>query len=106
MYPATATYYGLRTPTGHQFTTDSWKALLHAVDPASSLTPSFSDFADAVVEVSGRIGTLHEFTSAFERHKVIGILTGSGGIIDEITVILEKAGRGMGRVVMDDDPRA
>jgi len=38
MYPATATYYRLRTPTGHQFTTDGWKALLHAVDPASSAT--------------------------------------------------------------------
>lgn len=63
------------------------------------------DFADAVIEISGRIGTLHEFTSAFERHKVIGILTGSGGIIDEIPIIMEKAHRGNGRVVTHDDPK-
>jgi hypothetical protein len=60
--------------------------------------------ADAVVSVSGRIGSLHEFTSAFERHKVIGLLLHSGGLSDEIPIILEKAQRGMGRVVMHADP--
>lgn len=64
------------------------------------------DFADAVIEVSGRIGTLHEFATAFERNKVIGILSGSGGIIDEIPRILDKAGRGRGRVIVNDDPKA
>ena len=49
MYPATAGYYGLRTPTGHQFTTDAWRALLGAVDPASSATATFSDFTDKAV---------------------------------------------------------
>lgn len=63
------------------------------------------DFADALIEISGRIGTLHEFTSAFERNKVVGILTGSGGIIDEIPIIMEKAGRGQGRVVTHADPK-
>lgn len=63
------------------------------------------DFSDAVIEISGRIGTLHEFTTAFERNKVIGILTGSGGIIDEIPIIMEKAKRGRGRVVLHDEPK-
>ncbi|HSI20415.1 MAG TPA: hypothetical protein VLA04_01730 [Verrucomicrobiae bacterium] len=63
------------------------------------------DFADAVIEVSGRIGTLHEFTHAFERNKVIGILSGSGGIIDDIPLLMEKAHRGHGRVVINDDPK-
>lgn len=49
MYPATAPFYGLRSPTGHQFTTDAWKALLHAVDPASSATATFSDFTAKAV---------------------------------------------------------
>jgi Bacterial membrane protein YfhO len=52
MYPATSEYYGLRTPTGHQFTTDPWKALLHAVDPTSQLTPTFSDFNAKTVNAS------------------------------------------------------
>jgi uncharacterized protein (TIGR00725 family) len=63
------------------------------------------DVSDAVIEVSGRIGTLHEFTSAFERHKVIGILAHSGGIIDEIPRLLEEAHRGFGRVIVDADPK-
>lgn len=62
------------------------------------------DFADAVIQVSGRIGSLHEFTTAFERHKIIGLLLHSGGIIDEIPEILEMSHRGFGRVIMDPDP--
>ncbi len=63
------------------------------------------DMADAVIEISGRVGTLHEFTHAFERHMIIGILLHSGGTIDEIPVILKMAHRGMGRVIMHEDPK-
>lgn len=63
------------------------------------------DMADAVVSVSGRIGSLHEFTSAFERHKVIGLLLHSGGLSDDIPELLEKAHRGNGRVIMHSDPK-
>lgn len=60
--------------------------------------------ADAVVTVCGRIGTLNEFTDAFEDQKPQGILTGTGGTTDMIKDIIEKAGRGMGKVVFDPDP--
>lgn len=63
------------------------------------------DVADAVIEVSGRIGSLHEFTSAFERHKIIGVLLHSGGLSDEIPEILEQAHRGYGRVILHADPK-
>lgn len=49
MYPATSAYYGLRTPTGHQFTTDAWKSLLLAVDSRAMWTPTFSWFTPGVV---------------------------------------------------------
>lgn len=52
MYPATGKYYGLRTPTGHEFTVDAWKALLRAVDPTSQITPGFSSFSQGVVNAS------------------------------------------------------
>ena len=52
MYPATSRYYGLRTPTGHEFTTDAWKSLLQAVDPTSQITPTFSDFNVKTVNAS------------------------------------------------------
>lgn len=62
------------------------------------------DLADAVISVSGRIGSLHEFTTAFERNKIIGVLLNSGGMADEIPELLDKAQRGMGRVILHDDP--
>jgi uncharacterized protein (TIGR00725 family) len=60
--------------------------------------------ADAVIEVCGRIGTLNEFTIAFEDQKPIGILTGTGGITDEIDHILKVSKRGRRGIVFDDDP--
>ncbi len=61
--------------------------------------------ADAVIITCGRIGTLNEFTIAFEDNKPIGILTGTGGMADEIKDILAKAHRGMGKTVFDSDPK-
>jgi uncharacterized protein (TIGR00725 family) len=63
------------------------------------------DLADAVIEISGRIGTLHEFTHAFERDKIIGVLLHSGGTIDEIPEILHRAERGNRKVIFSDSPK-
>lgn len=61
--------------------------------------------ADAVLITCGRMGTLNEFTIAFEDNKPIGVLTGTGGMADDIEDILKKAHRGMGKVVFDADPK-
>jgi len=61
--------------------------------------------ADAVIVVCGRIGTLNEFTTAFEERKVVGVLVGSGGIEAEIDDILTKAERGRRYIVFDEDPK-
>lgn len=61
---------------------------------------------DAVIFICGRIGTLNEFTIAFEDKKPIGILTESGGIVDELTNILEVSKRGHNNIVWDSDPKA
>lgn len=63
-----------------------------------------TNLSDAVITVCGRIGTLNEFTTTFEEHKIIGVLLGSGGISDEIPHIIEVAERGPGRVIYDHDP--
>lgn len=60
--------------------------------------------ADAAIFICGRVGTLNEFTIAFEDHKPIGILTGTGGITDEIKELLATAERGSHNVIYDDDP--
>ena len=60
--------------------------------------------ADAVLVSCGRMGTLNEFTIAFEDDKPIGVLTGTGGIADELTELIEKTYRGKGKVIFDPDP--
>jgi len=61
--------------------------------------------ADAVIVVCGRIGTLNEFTTAFEDRRVVGVLTKTGGIQEDIDEILHDAKRGRKRIVFDDDPK-
>ncbi len=62
--------------------------------------------ADAVITIYGRVGTLNEFTIAFEDKKPQGVLIGTGGESDELEHILKIAHRGMGKVVFDPDPKA
>jgi len=62
--------------------------------------------ADAVIVGCGRLGTLNEFTIAFEDNKPIGVLEGEWQTDDIIKEIIEKAHRGAGKVVYDSDPAA
>lgn len=61
--------------------------------------------ADAVIVICGRMGTLNEFTIAFEDNKIIGILEGSGGTADTIRGLVAQAHRGQGKIVYDSDPK-
>jgi uncharacterized protein (TIGR00725 family) len=61
--------------------------------------------SDAVIVVCGRIGTLNEFTTAFEDKRIVGVLTGTGGTESLIDEILKEAKRGQKRIVFDDDPK-
>ncbi|HLD71818.1 MAG TPA: hypothetical protein VI873_04380 [Candidatus Peribacteraceae bacterium] len=61
--------------------------------------------SDAVVIVGGGVGSLNEFTIAYEEGRPIGILTHTGGISNSIPHILELCQREMPpNLVMDDDP--
>jgi uncharacterized protein (TIGR00725 family) len=60
---------------------------------------------DIVIFISGSIGSLNEFTIAYDEGKTIGCLTGTGGAADEIerlTQVLRKETKS--RVFYDDDP--
>lgn len=61
--------------------------------------------ADAVIVVCGRIGTLNEFTIAFEDRKPIGVLEGTGGTADQLREIVAKGHRGPGKTVFASDPK-
>lgn len=59
---------------------------------------------DAVIFICGRIGTLNEFTIAFEDKKPIGVLTETGGVSEEIDHLLEVSKRGRNKIVLSSDP--
>ncbi|MBI2038843.1 MAG: LOG family protein [Candidatus Niyogibacteria bacterium] len=61
--------------------------------------------ADGIVLGCGRMGTLNEFTIAFEDKKPVGVLTQTGGTADLIQEIVEKSHRGSGNIVYDPDPK-
>lgn len=61
--------------------------------------------ADAIINVCGRIGTLNEFSIAFEDKKPIGIMEGTGGLIDDFRDIIARGYRGPGKIVYDTDPK-
>lgn len=61
--------------------------------------------SDAVIEVCGRIGTLNEFTIAFEDQKPIGVMEGCGGTSVLIREIIDKGKRGPGKLVYEQDPK-
>lgn len=60
--------------------------------------------ADATIMIDGRVGTLNEFTVAFEENEIVGVLEGSGGTADLVRLILEKARKGSRKVIFDTDP--
>src|SRR3989338_8083925 len=60
---------------------------------------------DAVICGCGRIGTIHEFTVAFEDDKAIGIFEGPWEMGNELKEIFEKSHRPNSKVVSGTDPK-
>lgn len=60
--------------------------------------------SDATIMIDGRMGTLNEFTAAYEENEVVGVLEGSGGTADLIRQILTAAKKGQRKVIFDTDP--
>lgn len=61
--------------------------------------------ADGVIVICGRMGTLNEFTIAFEDQKPVGVLEGSGGTADKIRDLVKGPIRGSRKIVYDTDPK-
>ncbi|MCA9334878.1 hypothetical protein KC953_01920 [Candidatus Saccharibacteria bacterium] len=61
--------------------------------------------SDAVITVGGRMGSLHELSTALESRKVCGVLLGSGGLADYVPTLLENVeAPGAKDVIYDTDP--
>lgn len=61
--------------------------------------------ADGVIIICGRMGTLHEFATAFEIQKPIGVLEGTGGTADKIRQIATGPYRGTKKIIYEKDPK-
>ncbi len=64
--------------------------------------------ADAVIVGCGRMGTINEFTIAFEDRKPIGVLEGEWETDEFIKTLLEKSHRAeemKGKIIFSDNPK-
>lgn len=62
--------------------------------------------SDAIITVGGRMGSLHELSTALESRKVCGVLLGSGGLADYTPILLENIeAPGAKDIIYDTDPR-
>jgi uncharacterized protein (TIGR00725 family) len=60
---------------------------------------------DIVLFVAGAMGSLNEFTIAHDERKIIGCLTGTGGVADDAEYLLQRFGkRSTARVFQNEDP--
>lgn len=61
--------------------------------------------ADGVIIICGRMGTLHEFATAFEIQKPIGVLEETGGTADKIKIIATGPSRGVKKIIYEKRPQ-
>jgi hypothetical protein len=61
--------------------------------------------SDAVIGISGRRGTLNEYTTALDESKVTGVLTGTEGVSDMIKEIEEVCGKKGGKIIYNNKPQ-
>ena len=63
--------------------------------------------SDIVVIVGGRSGTLGEFAIAYDEGRLVGVLTGTGGVADMVEELVARMNKDTGaHVLYDDDPAA
>lgn len=61
--------------------------------------------ADAGIVISGRWGSMHEFCSLHDYGKVIGVLTGTGGIAKELPQLMRRIAKpSQAKVIFNSNP--
>jgi len=60
---------------------------------------------DGIITVGGRMGSLHELSTALESSKVCGVLLGSGGLADYVKTLIDHIeAPGAKDIIYDTDP--
>lgn len=62
--------------------------------------------SEVSVFISGRMGTLNEFTIAYDSGKIMGVLVDTGGVADLVKSIIETLKKETkGKVIYESDPK-
>lgn len=100
--PATSEAAHLKT---YKLPVDSFDVIIYTGADYTGRNVLMTKAVDGVIIVCGRMGTLHEFATAFEIQKPIGVLEGTGGTADEIRKITTGPHRGIRRIIYGRDPK-
>ncbi len=100
--PATSEAAHIKT---YKLPTDAFDTIVYTGADYTGRDIIMTKAVDGIIVICGRMGTLHEFATAFETKKPIGVLEGTGGTADKIRYITKGPYRGMKRIVYDTDPR-
>lgn len=90
----------------YRLPTDSFDVIVYTGFDYSGRNLLMTRAADGAIFICGRMGTLNEFTIAFEDQKPIGVLEESGGTADKIRELVKGPFRGKKRIVYDTQPPA
>ncbi len=89
----------------YKLPTDNFDVIVYTGFDYSGRNLLMTRSSDAVIIICGRMGTLNEFSVAFEDKKPIGILEGSGGIADKIRMVTAGPLKGKKRIIYDTNPQ-
>jgi uncharacterized protein (TIGR00725 family) len=90
----------------YRLPTDAFDLMVYTGFDYSGRNLLMTRAADGIIVICGRMGTLNEFTIAFEDKKPIGVLEGSGGTADNIKNLIKGPQRVIKRkIVFDKNPR-
>ena len=89
----------------YKLPTDQFDVMVYTGFDYSGRNLLMTRAADAVIVACGRMGTLNEFTIAYEDRKPIGVLIGSGGTADLVNYLLKYPHKKRGPIFYDTDPK-
>ncbi len=91
--------------TKYKFPTDTYDLIVYTGFGFKGRNVVNVSNCDAIIIIGGHVGTLNEFTIAYDEGMVIGIMQGSGGIADFVDDIIKIASKKTGaKLIYNKDP--
>ncbi len=110
MYPAGVFHVGISPASSQaehvsrfQLPTDACDVLVYTGFGLKGRNVVLVRSCDIVLFVAGAMGSLNEFTIAHDEGKVIGCLSGTGGVADEVDYLLQNFSKKTDAQVFQDE---